>query len=57
MDKVKEVETKRSFYYITKDDKIDKSRGWFLDEKSAQFIVQMLSENFPDEKWGWIYGE
>jgi hypothetical protein len=55
MDKIKESETKRSFYYITKGGIIDRTRGWFLDEKSVQFIVIMLTENFPNEKWGWVY--
>ena len=47
--------TNYKFYYITKDGKIDRTKGWFLDEKSAQFMVQIFNENYPDFKWGWIY--
>ena len=45
------------WYYITKSGKVDKTRGYYLDQVSVEKIVLMLSENFPTFKWGWIYND
>lgn len=43
------------FYYFTKDGKIDRSKGWCVDEASAKKLLEFFKEDYPDFKWGYVY--